>query len=60
VNKLENPRIQVQDTKGTSFAIQFDHWDVGGEEWVEVFKLILTFLGFAPQTINDVFSVEEE
>ena len=58
--KPDCPRIQVQDTNGTSFAIQFDHLDVGGDEWIDVFKLILMFLGFGPKTIEELFNEEEE
>ncbi len=54
------PRIQVQDTKGTSFAIQFDHLDVSGEDWIATFKLILAFLTFGPRTIDELFNAGEE
>lgn len=54
------PRIQVQDTKGTSFAIQFDHFDVSGDDWIDTFKVILMFLGFGQKTIDELFNVEEE
>ncbi len=57
---LDNPRIQVQDTKGTSLAIQFDHFDVSGEDWISTFKLILAFLTFGPKTIDELFNVELE
>jgi len=56
----ENPRIQVQDIEGTSFAIQFDHFDVTGEDWIRTFKLILKFLTFGDKTIKELFSEELE
>jgi len=56
----ENPRIQVQDADGTSFAIQFDHFDVTGEDWIRTFKLILKFLTFGDKTIEELFREEEE
>jgi len=55
----EKLRIQVRDTRGTSLAVQFDHIDVGADEWVEVFKLILKFLTFNDETIREQF-IEEE
>jgi len=56
----ECPRIQVRDTKGTSFAIQFDHFDVSVEDWIETFKLILSFISFDWVTIGKLFAEEEE
>lgn len=54
------PKIKITNTCGTTMTIEFDHFDVGGDEWVETFKLILTFLGFGQQTIDELFNVEEE
>ena len=57
---LDCPRIQVQDTKGTNFAIQFDHFDVSKEDWIDTFKLILSFIGFDWVTIGKLFNEEDE
>ncbi len=54
------PRIQVQDTEGTTLGIQFDHLDVGPDTWIETFKLILSFIGFDWVTIGNLFNEEEE
>lgn len=59
MNEPQYPRIQVQDTKGTSFAVQFDHFDVSGDEWMKVFRLILMFLTFHPDTITELLDKEE-
>ena len=57
---LDCPKIKVQDTKGTSLAIQFDHLDVSGEDWIAAFKLIMAFLAFGPKTIGELFNDEQE
>ncbi len=54
------PRIQVQDTRGNSLAVQFDYFDVSGEEWIETFKIILKFLTFGDITIQELFNELEE
>jgi len=59
MREKEKLRIQIMDTRGTSLAVQFDHIDVGVDEWIGVFKLILKFLTFDDETIKEQF-IEEE
>lgn len=54
------PKIQVENTTGATLSIQFDHFDVSGEDWIETFKTIMIFLGFAQKTIGGLFNTEEE
>lgn len=53
------PIIRVTDTADTDLVIEFKHFDVTGEDWIEMFKVVMLFLGFGPATIDELFNIEE-
>jgi hypothetical protein len=44
---------------GKKLRLAFDHIDPGREDWRKAFEVILTFLGYHPDTIRDMFNNED-
>lgn len=55
----QNIEITVKDSTGQSLSFSI-HDDSTINEYVNVFKTILTFLTFTPQTIQEIFYDESQ
>ena len=55
------------ENKPTKIIVEYDdkklelttHWDSDIDDWVNVFKTIMTWLTFVPESIEDMFREEE-
>jgi len=53
-NDYKNHEIIVTDGEGKKITLEL-HWDADIYEWQETFKVILKWLTFGDELINDIF-----
>jgi len=48
-------KITVRDPEGDVLSLEMSHIDLGDDDWMGTFKTILYWLGFHPNTIDELF-----
>ena len=57
--RLINPKITVSNVYGTELSVIVS-WEAEISEWIEIFKCILAWLKFDPETIDELLGQKEE
>jgi len=59
MKKPINPKITVSNVYGTELSVIVS-WEAEISEWIEIFKCILAWLKFDPETIDELLGQKEE